>query len=253
MKPLFLSLAILAAFSQSSFAAACVNGLLSSRTTCEITTGNGGSFQISNWSLTDPSLTGYVLSTSQFATAGAAEIFVSFATTSNSFAVSFSDNSSGTAGFNALQSTSVGNIDQQIQYKTGFFITPLSAGPLGTITTVGHAVNGITDNGVLRGSLTVQKIYQSNGLFDPTMTVLETTPAAANVSLTQANTTGGSNLSVLDVVTLSSRTGGSIQATSYTNTFTTGSITSGNEVPEPGTSLLMSIALLGFALLRNRR
>lgn len=248
MKRLFFLAALGTLSSLPSFGAACVNGLLSAQSTCEIATGNGGIFQLSNWSLTDPSLTGYVLSTSQFASIGAGEIFVSFSTTSNTFAVSFSDNVSGTPGFDALQSTSLGNIDQQIQFKTGFFITPLTAA---IITNVGHSVSGITDNGVIRGSLTIQKIYAGNNNFDPTMTVLETTPVASNVSLSQANTTGTSSLAVVDVVTLSSRTGGAIDASSYTNIFTVSG--SQNQVPEPSTFLFLGAGLTGLALFRRRR
>lgn len=233
--------------SLSSFGASCVNGLLSSLSACEITTGAGGVFQLSNWSLTDRSLNGYTLNSTAFT---AAEISVSFSTMVNSFAVSFSDNAAGTAGFNPFASTSVNNVDQQAQYKTGFFIVPLSAGPAGTILTVGHSVANRADNGVPLSALTVQKIYAGNGVIDPTMTILEVTGGANNPSLIQSNTTGTSVLSVVDVVTLSSRTGGTISMNSYTNTFST--IPLSNEVPEPMSFVLMGVGLVGVAVLSRR-
>jgi hypothetical protein len=63
MKKTILLTAFAAISSLSSFGAACVNGALSSQVTCEISTGNGGTFQLSSWTLTDPSLDGRRVST----------------------------------------------------------------------------------------------------------------------------------------------------------------------------------------------
>lgn len=247
MKAALLAIA-LAAIAPPSFGAACVNGTLGSLTTCEITTGTGGVFQLSNWSLTDKSLTGYSLTNATFS---ASEVFVSFSTTANSLSVSFSDNSFGTQGFNPFSANSANNVDQQAQFKTGFFITALTVGPTGTIQTVGHAAANVHDNGIPLGSMTVQKVYAGGNIFDPTMTILEATGGASNPSLSQPNTTGSNTLSVVDVVTLSARTGGAIAFDSYTNTFTIGRDV--NNVPAPATFAILGLGLAGLAGLRRRR
>jgi hypothetical protein len=241
------SIALLFALTVSSYGAACVNQSLSNLSTCEITTGNGGVFQLSNWSLTNPSLTGYVLTSGAFT---ASEINVSFSTTAVSFSVIFSDNPSGTAGFNPFAATAANNLDQQASYVTGFFITPLTGGPAGTISTVSHAIIDRADNGVPLGSLTVQKNYAGNSVIDPSMTLLEITGGATNPSLSQSNTTGSSVLAVVDFVALTTRTGGSISMFGYANTFSTSPLSS--DVPEPVTFVLVGIGLAGAAALRRR-
>nr|MBP7912196.1 PEP-CTERM sorting domain-containing protein [Pseudomonadales bacterium] len=238
----------LATAASPAFAAACVNGLLSSLTTCEMSTGAGGAFQLSNWTLNNPSLTGYNLTSGAFT---ASEVSVSFSTTATSLSVSFRDNRFGTPGFNPFAADSTGNVNQQAQFTTGFFITPLTSGPDGTINSVGLAVTDISDNGVPLGSLTVQKIYAGGNVIDPAMTISEVTGGASDPSLFQPNTTGSSTLSVVDVVTLSARNGGAIAFEAYTNTFTTGRVA--NDVPEPATFGILGLGLAGLASFRRRR
>jgi hypothetical protein len=250
MKKLFLTAALMAAASMSSFGAACADGLLSAQTYA----GDGGVCTLGSWTLSTfgivaPDTVGFG------GTIGADDLYVAFNTFTmgngaEAFSVTFSDAEGGINYFTA----SSGDPNQTATWKSIFVI---ESGPAIQTIMSEWADPNVTTGAGANGSISLQKIITNASMpSNPTLNsaTLLAVPGvlipglSTNVNIPLPNAI--TRLGVVDVVQIQGGNAGTSSFTSYTNTFA--AAPPQNEIPEPMTFVLMGAGLVGIAALRRR-
>lgn len=219
--------------------APCINGSLSTLTTCTISIGSGPTFTLSNWSLSGVSLSGFggtELSPSDF--------FVSFATSGSDFSVTFSDVAGGSNGFAATSG-------QYARWTVGFAVAQPAGTSLRAYSTQASSVSGI-------GSLTVGGVAADGGSTlarndlafsgNPALQTLGSNPEGENLSATPTF------FSVSKTLEMAGITGNGIGLIAITSTLSTVAFPSeggGSQVPVPASVALLGIGLAGLAAARR--